>query len=52
MAKKTKNPFSVADPEKVLQERTKHARRMTREKFMQSRRQMETEEKKKGDEKS
>lgn len=47
MSKKTKNPFSVADPEKILQERMKHARRMTREEFMQSRKQKETEEKNK-----
>jgi hypothetical protein len=46
MSKKTKNPFSVADPEKVLQERMKNARRMTREEFIQSRKQKETKEKK------
>ena len=47
MSKKTKNPFSQDDPEKILQERMKHARRMTREEFVQSLRQKGSEQKKK-----
>jgi hypothetical protein len=47
MSKKTRNPFNVDDPEKVLQERMKHARRISREEFMQSKKQKATDEKKK-----